>query len=368
MVTNIDISAYKRDSAFYGDLNLVLTVKSFDLQAIRQRYIKSRGGKTGKTGSVERRAISLGGLVSLSIQKGKINNERILAKLKEPRGIALSEKYVGISSENEAYIIEVGGKLTHLKDPWFSYIHTLDFSKDQRRILISSSGFDVIMEYDISTLEKTYEWWAWENGFDQGFDAKTGKAITISRNEDNRGKDGFHIVADPTQDSLPTAMRAAFINSVVYDSVEPNKLLATFFHEGKVMQIDQENGKSVPVVSGLKNPHGGDRYGSSYIGTSTGTGFVALSNEEEVTQFDFSKLQGKPDFLAGMEWLQNSKNIGPNIITIDSNRNQFVIFNPKLKLIDTIGYNDNWAVQDMITGTLSEQQEQQIIALNDPAN
>jgi hypothetical protein len=53
---------------------------------------------------------------------------------------------------------------------------------------------------------------------------------------------------------------------------------------------------------------------------------------------------------------------------LDSNRNQFVIFNPELELIDAIAYNDNWAVQDMIMGSLTAQQEKQIIVLDNPTN
>ena len=364
----VDISKFKQDSSFYGSLNLVLTVKSFDLQAIRKRYIKSRSDKIGKTGSVERRRVSMGGIVSMSIDSGKIREEKVLAKLKEPRGLALSENHVGISSENEAYIIAENGELRLINDPWFSYIHTLDFSKDGSKILISSSGFDVIMEFDIATLDKTYEWWAWENGFNQGYSSELAKNVTISRDESNRGNDEFHIISNPEIDSLPTAMRAAFINSVVYDAANENKLLATFFHEGKVMEIDIETGMANPVISGLKNPHGGDRFDNHYTGTSTGAGFVAVVNRGIITHYDFSKLGGKPEFLEGMEWLQNSKNVEGNIITIDSNRNKLVIFNPELELIDTIDYNDNWAVQDMIIGLLTAQQEEQIVRLNNPSD
>ena len=73
----VDISKFKQDSSFYGSLNLVLTVKSFDLQAIRKRYIKSRSDKIGKTGSVERRRVSMGGIVSMSIDSGKIREEKV---------------------------------------------------------------------------------------------------------------------------------------------------------------------------------------------------------------------------------------------------------------------------------------------------
>ena len=60
----IDLSQFKKDHTFYGELNFLLTVKSFDLQAIRKRYLASK--KNNRSGSVERRKVALGGLVSVS--------------------------------------------------------------------------------------------------------------------------------------------------------------------------------------------------------------------------------------------------------------------------------------------------------------
>ena len=44
----IDISQFRRDSSFYGELNLLLTVKNFDLQAIRKRYLASKKKQSRK--------------------------------------------------------------------------------------------------------------------------------------------------------------------------------------------------------------------------------------------------------------------------------------------------------------------------------
>ena len=38
----IDLSQFQKDHTFYGELNFLLTVKSFDLQAIRKRYLASK--------------------------------------------------------------------------------------------------------------------------------------------------------------------------------------------------------------------------------------------------------------------------------------------------------------------------------------
>ncbi len=66
----LDLSTYQQDDSFYGEVELVCTIKSFDLQAIRKRYLESRKKKSGKIGSVERREIAEGGVVRLKIKEG----------------------------------------------------------------------------------------------------------------------------------------------------------------------------------------------------------------------------------------------------------------------------------------------------------
>lgn len=346
-----DISTFERDSSFYGRIEMLLTVKSFDLQAIRQRYLKSRARKDNRTGSVERRAVAVGGLVHAVIENGKLIQSKVIARLKEPRGIAGQGNMLGISAENEVYILEEN--LRAIKNPWFSYIHTLDFHPDGDYVLISSSGLDCIFEYDLQTMQQNYEWFAWEHGFNKGKDPETGKQITLSRNAGDSGED-VKLIQNPQKDVLPTAMRAAFINSVVYDKKDPSKMLATFFHEGAVYSIDKTNGQAVKILEGLKNPHGGGRHGNDAFATSTGKGEVVIQNDKQRTVLDFQNLEGKPQELGEMEWLQNSHFNGNNLVTIDSNRTSFVVTNVAQQRIDLIPYDPNWAVQDMVMGSFEE--------------
>ena len=363
MNDRIDLSKFTFSNSFYDELELVLTVKNFNLQEIRERYLKSKKqGVTGKTGSVERRKPSNGGIVRLKLKAGKVLDYKVIKELKEPRGIVHKNGIIAFSAENEVYIVREN-KIEVIKNKWFSYIHTLDFNEDASRILISSSGFDCIFEYDIDTLEKTYEWFAWENGFNIGHDPKTGNDILLSREPVKTALKNV-VITDPNKQVLPTAMRAAFINSVVYDAADYSKMLATFFHEGKVYSIDMKSGKSTTVISNMRNPHGGMRIeDGTYMATSTGTGEVVSINNMVETRFLFKELSGKPKELGDMEWLQNSKVIESNIITIDSNRTSFVIFNAEKKLIDTIAYDANLAIQDMVECTLSNTQEKLITSV-----
>ncbi len=359
----VDISAFTRSSGFYSDIPLILTVKSFDLQAIRKRYLASKTNKSGKAGSVERRKPAEGGITSLKLAKGEIREETILCKTKEPRGIDVTDQYLGIANEQAVYILDSEGNQTKLQNPWFSYIHTVQFHPEKdNHILISSSGFDLIQEYNFETGKPTFEWLAWEHGFNKAHNPATGKSIILTRKpteaEQLANQEINHLlIEDPATDTLPTAKRAAFINSVTYHPEKPGFLLATFFHEGKVYQIEKESGRAEEILSGMKNPHGGHIHQQKTIATSTGTGEIFVKEKGNITALSTANLPGKPAGLGEMEWVQNTLSVGEHLIAIDSNRTSFIVIHPEKKQYDIIPYNNHWAVQDMVLGTPTSAQK-----------
>lgn len=347
---NYDLSTFSKNSGFYSPKSFLLTVKSFDLREIRARYLKSRASKTGRVGSVERRKLSKGGLVYVEIENGYIKKHEILSFLIEPRGLDIARDAIAISCENRVHVLRQG-RIEHIDNPWFSYIHTVHFNhrSGPDSLLVSSSGYDCIFEYDLEKYDKSWEWFAWENGFRKGYDPATDSDILLTRNAREASRfreEGRHylFIKDPEKQVLPTAQRAAFINSVVYDSQETGKLLATFFHEGAVYRIDKASGKCEKIMDGMKSPHGGRNYRRQYMATSTATGELHFSNGDRIS---FAGLPGKPDELADLEWLQNSAPFEDVIITIDSNRNAFVITDLKNRQYDMVSYDPDWAIQDI---------------------
>ena len=367
----IDLSKYKKDHKFYPEFKLLVTIKSFDLQAIRERYLKNKNKKSNRTGSVSRRETAIGGIAELTIKEGDIKSLEILTKLPEPRGVDSFENIAAFSSENKVHVL-YGEKLKTITNRWFSYIHTVDINrKHKNTLLVSSSGFDCIFEYSLSEKEKTFEWFAWENGFDHGLDPETGEKLFLTRKKEvaekyqAEGKKHLHI-SDPKNQKLPTAKRAAFINSVVYDPTHEKNIIATFFHEGAVYEINRETGAATKVLDGLKNPHGGMKLKENhYTGTSTTGGEIISGTIENQKRYNFKNLEGKPDFLEEMEWVQNTKVVGKNFIAIDSNRNSFMIINPEKKLISPVKFNPNWAIQDLVVSHLNENQKYIIRNLED---
>ena len=359
----IDISGYKEDHSFYPEFKLLITIKSFDLQAIRERYLKNKNKKSNRTGSVNRREVALGGVCELTIKAGKVVHSEILNEFPEPRGVDSYKNVTAFSSENKVHLLQ-GETLKTISNPWFSYIHTIDIEKEHsNRMLVSSSGFDCIFEYSLEDSMKTFEWFAWENGFNHGIDPETSEKLFLTRKKEEAEKyqaegKNYLFISDPENQTLPTAKRAAFINSVVYDPFDKRNVIATFFHEGAVYQIERSTGNTEKVLDGLNNPHGGMKLGAeNYMGTSTRGGEIVIGNKNNQTRYSFINLRGKPEFLRDMEWVQNTKIVDNNFIAIDSNRNAFAIINPEKELISFVEFDPNWAIQDLVVSYLNEEQK-----------
>ncbi|MCK5028599.1 MAG: hypothetical protein KAR57_03125 [Bacteroidales bacterium] len=362
MTEYIDLSEFKKNNSFYDELNLLISIKSFDLQAIRNRYLTTKDKKSKRTGSFVRREVTEGGVAGIQIKNGKIVNQEIFLKVPEPRGIDIKNNVLAVSSENRVYVIHENGTEV-IQDPWFSFIHTIDIRGS--KVLISSSGYDVIFEYDFLTNKKTFEWFAWENGFNHGLDPETGEKLYLTRNIEEsaqyKAEGKKHIlITDPKNQTLPTSQRAAFINSVVYDPNDKNKVIATFFHEGSVFSIDIKSGKSTKLLDGLKSPHGGKRRNNEYVATSTTGGSFVTGNLNNNKHYKFQNIEGKSELLLDFEWIQNSVISGSLVVSIDSNRNCFVIFDTEKKLIDLVPFDDNFAIQDLVFGSLSSNQKENL--------
>jgi len=350
---NIDLNSYREAPDSFGEMQLLLTVKSFNLQAIRKRYLASR--KRSRSGSIKRREPAQGGLVYLKIRNGRIEQSKILAQYKEARGIDFKKKQLAISSEDEIFIFDIEHEtMDRIQHPWLAYIHTVKFNHANNQLLVASSGVDTILEFDLQTRKKTWEWNAWEHGINQGLNPKDGKKHYLTRSVEEAEqlkKAGKNVILinHPQKDKLPTALRAAFINSAEYD--HDGNILLTFFHDGDVKQLDKKSNRLPILISGFEKPHGGMACQAGYLVTDTAGGRVFQQKKETGVSYFFHNLEGKDPRLKALEWLQTSHFHRGNIITIDSNRTSLVAFNPQKELRMMLPYDPNWAVQDFIPFT-----------------
>lgn len=346
----IDLSSFERVAL--PEITLLVSIKSFDLQAIRERYLAARLQK-GKVGSVERRPVAKGGVARLVIQGDQIFSEQMLHELKEPRAIAEKDGVIAIGAENSVYVFQGDQKFT-LESPWFSYIHTLDFHPlNPDLILISSSGFDCFFEYNWKTGECIRSWFAWENGWNKGFDKKSKQDVWLTRipeqaQEWSKAGKIVKCITDPLNQVLPTAERAAFINSALYHKDNGDVIYVTLFHEGAVYKIDWRTGEKKQVFNQLVSPHGGQIRNGQEMVTNTAGGEIQLKSGG-LLKFSFHNLPEKDSRLGSLEWLQNTARLQNGyFVTIDSNRTAFVFFHPGKRTYQIVPYNKDWAVQDIL--------------------
>ena len=346
-----NISDWQRNSDFYPAVEILLSIKSFDLAAIRQRYLQARKNLSGKGGSVERRAVSLGGLAQLKMHGGKAQTLHLVEHLKEPRGLSSAGDRLAFSLENRVIIIDENGEHS-FSNPWFSYIHTVAFHPLKKDVvLVSSSGFDALFEYHYPSGEKLWEWFAWENGLNKAHGAD-GEDIYLTRSEDQHlswQAEGLqHLyISNPEKDHLPTAQRAAFINTASYDAV--GNIQASLFHEGSVRSINRQDGSSKIILKGLKFPHGGFLISEDRVmATNTGKGELWIKSKNEIQKFIGDGLANKASEMGDAEWWQNAVSWGDYFLVIDSNRNSIIVLDPKQKQYDLIAFDANWAVQDLV--------------------
>ena len=111
---------------------------------------------------------------------------------------------------------------------------------------------------------------------------------------------------------------------------------------------------AVERIGALSKPHGGRNYGGEYLVTSTGSGEIFIGLKDKLKIYSLANLNGKPEELGDMEWVQNTLATNDLLIAIDSNRTSFVIIDPVEKLYDMVPYDENWAVQDAVVGELNE--------------
>jgi len=341
-----DIAEFETDKSVFDRFELFIAVKSFDLQAIRKRYLASR--KRSITGSVERRQPAQGGLVKMIIENGKIIESAIIARLTEPRGIDFQNNISAVSSENKIFVFnQLSNKPVIIENDWLSYIHTVRFNRDSSNILVSSSGLDSIFEFEIKTGKKLWEWFAWENGFNRGENPESGEKHILTRFPLEQAlykNEKVILINDPKNQILPTALRAAFINSAEY--VSSDSIFATLFHHGLVIQISKKYVEYKIIFDQLSKPHGGMIFGKNQIVTDTGGGRVIIKNNKEIAEYHFHNLPGKPAEVSSLEWLQFSRTDANTIITIDSNRSELIFVDTKYQKRMHVPFNSNWALQE----------------------
>lgn len=346
-----DVSQFREEHTLGNGVPLAIQLKGFNRM---ERIIRRNNQITrGERGSTVTRPISEGAVMIISDLTGlnfiSADDSEYSLRLPDSRGITANGTDFYIGSVNRILHFDTqNGTVTTLIHPWFAFIHSLDLSDDTMRILVTSAGFDRIIEMDTATGEPSWEWSAWTHGYPHTI--STHRTIVTSA-EFSNGVNNPLVVSNPKDYpegiGLPPGDRTAFPNRAIY--LDDKSILATLFHHG-LIKIDRETGVATPILDKLSHPHGIRKYRSGYIITDTANGVCIIldRNLRPTKIFSFRNLPDKAPEAESEEWLQQVIPFGDNLLAaIDSNRAKLYILDIDRMRKRSISYDPNWVMQEV---------------------
>jgi len=236
-------------------------------------------------------------------------------------------------------------------NPWLNQGHTVEFSPDGKKLLVGSSGFDAVFEFDTESGETVWQWFAWDHGFDQ---SKLGHYVVRSEAKCKALKAMGHdvlLVDDPEKYpfGIPTRQKPAHLNSACYDS--HGRILVTLFHQGGGYVIDRNTGETKEVISGLSNPHKlSRRTRGGYFISDTKGGKLILLDEKYRREYEVA-LAGMPGVARApelSEFLQNTTELREDLFAcVDIHRSSLWLMDVKRRRYRGIQFPVEWSVHDV---------------------
>jgi hypothetical protein len=349
--------SYDYDPSLARDEDVVITVKTtLQLEKNEHQAELMRSANLGVFGREAARPYVFGIVAGFSL-----NHEHFdwtLAEAKwafsaiEPYGIDASETKLALATAQSVQLIDMDtGKSTICGNAWLNQGHTVEFSPDGSKLLVGSSGFDAIFEFDTKTGKPIWEWFAWDHGFDK---SKLGHFVVRSAARhkmlESLGKEVL-LIDNPEMHKfgIPTRKKPAHLNSACYDS--DARILITMFHQGAGYVIDRNTGDVREVISGLSNPHKLVRRkrGGFFISDTKKGKIIFLDGEfhreYEVTLVGMSGIARAPIL---SEFLQNTTELKEDLFAcIDIHRSSLWIIDVKQRRYRRIKFPVEWSVHDV---------------------
>lgn len=233
-----------------------------------------------------------------------------LAELPVPSAFGLCVR----KSENSLYVtsntiltkIKGGQCIRTFDNSLFNDLHTCASSL-AGNLLVVSTGVDAVLEVDFDDASLVYwDWIAPEHGYKT---AASGGTRYIDRN--------FNYQSLVTT----TPEHTTHINTAIND--QQNRVLATLFHQGEIIEIDIPSKSSRVVLSGLKAPHNIRRRNHGFMVSDTRANRVLLLDEAFGIESEIK---------CGFDWVQDALELADYsaYVVADSN-------NDRIMLLDSSG-------------------------------
>jgi len=248
-------------------------------------------------------------------------NSRILGSLivRTPMGLYYDKKYrmLFTGSDHWVYGVAKGKVVKTLNNQYFNCIHGLAESFDWK-LWVVCTGIDAVIKIDIGYSNKTLiSWFATDNGYSV---STNGKLRYIDKNKNHQGINDYS-----------TPEQTTHINSVL--EYKKDKLLATLFHQGKLVEIDIKTGKTKVILKGLKEPHNIRKASFGYI--------VSDTNGQRIIKFN-QNLKFIGEIKGNFNWIQDAIELeNKNIAVADANNGRIAIVDPLGNIVGEYVFGKN---------------------------
>ena len=349
--------AYKYDPSLGQHEEVIFTVKTtLQLEKNDHQGELMKRPNLGVFGREAARPYVLGIVAAFSLAHDRFDWSLAEAKWAfsavEPYGVDASRNKMALATASSVQLIDMDtGEARLCHNPWLNQGHTVEFSPDGKKLLVGSSGFDAVFEFDTESEKVVWQWFAWDHGFDR---SKLGHYVVRSEARRNTLVAMGHevlLVEDPEKYpfGIPTRQKPAHLNSACYDSY--GRILVTLFHQGAGYVIDRNTGEATEAISGLSNPHKlSRRKRGGYFISDTKGGKLIFLNEKHRAEYEVA-LAGLPGVARSpqlSEFLQNTTELREDLFAcIDIHRSSLWLIDVKRRRYRGIKFPAEWSVHDV---------------------
>ena len=296
-----------------------------------------------------------GMLIAIDLKEDEISEKRAIwyRYFVEPYDLVLFPEFLAVTVGNGVLFTDKnGGDEKQIKSPWFAQIHSLDASPDGRRLLVTSSGFDALIEFAIDDGALQWTWFAFEHEF--GASSSPWRVSRSQTDVEDLRRHGLRalLVEDPHKHAgfgLPTQYRS-HLNDARY--IDQRRIAATLAQLGHAVILDRQTERPEIVLTGLQAPHGFVPMQDGFVICDTQRGrMLQLDKRFNVRrQIYLSGLGGVTNRrIDGVEWLQGAAHLRDDLfLLIDGARDCIWLIDVASRKYRKIAHSDRWRVHRVV--------------------
>jgi hypothetical protein len=352
-----ELGAYRHDFHLGRDLRIIATVKNC-FQVDKNSRQEAQRARTNPEihGREKVRPFYYGLVASYSLAHDRFTWDLADADWSfsslEPYCIDHFGNLMALCGGNYVEIVDMdSGVKRSLQHPWLRQAHSVQFSKDGQRLLVSSSGFDAVFEFEVATGQTCWEWFAWDNGFDE---SRLGEYyVRTPERAEQLTAQGRKVVLvdDPSQHELgiPTRFCPVHINGAFYDREE--NVLVTMFQQGAAIRVDKSTGEATGIASGLINPHKlHPRIDGGYYVADTRRGELLLLDDafQVERRISLREAPGQVRSPSLTEFLQSVSELDDGLFAcVDIHRSTLWLIDVNARRYRGVTFPREWSVHDI---------------------